>query len=428
VSFDGAIISDNNFKNTKFDDNVSFMGAEFHEHIRFEETEYSSISLSYAELRNGLSFLKVKGSGELKLNGVTSPKSVDFIQSKLGEKLNLRDVSTGGVYIRRSSVIEVDLSMATISGRVEMSESSILNLISRETRFQHSLFINDLWVEKLEFWKLRINDGHFRKIHCSVGRFEYCTVEKGLLFDNLDLSKYSFKDSNLKNVDFVSPKWAKYSDLINADSKRRKVIENFFNRDYVYNELLVMKIWKSMNFFQRIKNRLKILSKFEEVENVYRALKTNYKEKQNETVASNWHFGEKEMYRRKSLLRFYNPLSFSNLYWASSGYGERPIRAGLILLGVVTFLCLLMNHLGLTVQSASLIPSLDEIKGFSWYFDFTKAKLIVISIFQHVLFVKEPILRPATSSGIFIMLIFSKLIIPIQAALFAFALRNKFRR
>ncbi|MBF0527277.1 MAG: hypothetical protein HQK56_19520, partial [Deltaproteobacteria bacterium] len=65
---------------------------------------------------------------------------------------------------------------------------------------------------------------------------------------------------------------------------------------------------------------------YTKVGDLYRRLKQKYKEEHNEPEASTWHYNEKEMFRKSSKRRRYS-LSLTDLYFVSSGYAERPVRA-----------------------------------------------------------------------------------------------------
>lgn len=159
------------------------------------------------------------------------------------------------------------------------------------------------------------------------------------------------------------------------------------------------------------------------IEDLYRQMKVKSKGAHNEPEASRWHYREKEMFRKKNLLRRYNPLSITNLYWAFSGYGERPIRAGFVLLLLFVTIGLAMNGLGLSAETGEIV-----IQGFSFSPDLQKIGRVTQSVVEHALFVKDPCLNAQSGWASAFFTLWTKILIPVQAALFAFALRNKFRR
>lgn len=234
----------------------------------------------------------------------------------------------------------------------------------------------------------------FRKETNFIG----CSSNDIIRFEEVDLARVSFLETNLREFNFVRCAW-----------------QQKFGRNVLYDEIRpTYENWAKS---------------FEKVEDLYRQLKQKYKEEHNEPEVSNWHYGEKEMFRKKRWFRRRNPFSLSNLYWASSGYGENPILAGIILLLLFILVTTGMNFFGLIpFGNEKSVFGFTEINGFSGSFDWEKFKLLVFNAIQYTLFFKTPFFKPETINGYIFQTIFTRLLIPIQATLFAFALRNKFRR
>jgi hypothetical protein len=112
-------------------------------------------------------------------------------------------------------------------------------------------------------------------------------------------------------------------------------------------------------------------------------------------------------------------------YWASSGYGERPLRAFIVLAALVAAAGLTLAALGFKE-----IPGSDRGVGFVQLLDpfsLDKVWAVVANFFKYITFQRDFFLAPATMFGEFIKAV-AQVLIPIQVALFVFALRNKFRR
>ena len=228
--------------------------------------------------------------------------------------------------------------------------------------------------------------------------FMGCSSNDIIRFEEVDLAHVSFLETNLREFNFVRCTW-----------------QQKFGRNLLYDEIRAT----SENWTKS----------FEKVEDLYRQLKQKYKEEHNEPEVSNWHYGEKEMFRKKRWFRRRNPFSLSNLYWASSGYGENPILAGTILLLLFILVTIGMNFFGLIpFGNEKSVFGFTEINGFLGSFDWEKFKLLVFNTIQYTLFFKTPFFKPETINGYIFQSIFTRLLIPIQATLFVFALRNKFRR
>ena len=144
-------------------------------------------------------------------------------------------------------------------------------------------------------------------------------------------------------------------------------------------------------------------------------LKQKYKEEHNEPEVSNWHYGEKEMFRKGSLIGRY--LSLSNLYWFSSGYGERPLRAGIMLVWLIIAISILFGLTGIKPVDGSNIIEIKQLTDI-WDIDYLVATL------QYATFETRPDFIPV---NLFLKIV-AKLLIPLQTALFALAVRNRFRR
>jgi len=161
---------------------------------------------------------------------------------------------------------------------------------------------------------------------------------------------------------------------------------------------------------------------YPEVEELYRNLKQRAVTEQDMTKASDWHYREKlmclEQIRRHNAgcSRWRNLLTVTWWYWFSSGFGERPDRAVWVLLGLFGVLL------------ACLAGSLLFETGLTSTPDWTKIKDMLLAWPQYALFVSQPAYTPVCHLGRFAVLVCSKLLIPLQAALFVLALRNRFRR
>jgi len=96
-----------------------------------------------------------------------------------------------------------------------------------------------------------------------------------------------------------------------------------------------------------------------------------------------------------------------NLYCACSGYAERPVRAFYFFIGLIFFFALL-----LAMTKDGIGHGLGEL---------------LLSTLQYATFEKTPDIDPNYTWGKVVKL-GAKIFIPIQAALMALAIRNRFRR
>jgi len=230
--------------------------------------------------------------------------------------------------------------------------------------------------------------------------FSSCQVGHRIYFENVDLSTTSFLDTEIKNMIFQGCIWFN-------KSGRNMVVDELDLEDK-----------KSENKFLA----------YEKVEELYRKFKNKYKAENNEPEVSNWHYGEKEMFRKKYWLRRRFPFTISNLYWFSSGYGERPVRSGVILISILLGVSVVSGILGLVPSGNKSVSNIVWIHGLPWSLSLKQLGFLIYNTFENAFFIKDTFFKPLTPAGAIILTITTKLIIPIQVALFVLALRNKFRR
>lgn len=151
---------------------------------------------------------------------------------------------------------------------------------------------------------------------------------------------------------------------------------------------------------------------FAQVEALYRQLKQNYERQGDFKRVGDFHYGEMEMHRKANFWRRRCPISWYNLYWALSGYGERPWRA------LVWLISFLFCFAGIVCWSGLLVNDYGNMAGIwdSIIYILQKASL------------QRPEWPKANSFGTRFWSSLSVLLIPGQAALFLLALRNRLGR
>ena len=211
--------------------------------------------------------------------------------------------------------------------------------------------------------------------------------------ENAILKKVSFLDTDLRKIDFDNCTWPKKED-----------------RDVLFDELeLAEKNAPSKDI--------------NKVESLYRKLKQKCKEEHNEAEVSNWHYGEKEMQRKKTPVKNVMTYSFLHLYYMSSGYSEEPRRGLLVLIFMICVAAFILSVLGLTPTTDKMSY---EVKSIQWPRSMD-IELLFVNIFKYITYQREYTLAPMSKCGDFAKSAF-QILISIQAALFALAVRNKFRR
>lgn len=315
--------------------------------------------------------------------------TVDFSCANFGGETNFSKSTFHNTanFSNTTFIGETDFSSATFFGETDFSFATF----NSKTLFDQTIFDAD---ENAKFCRTIYKKACFRRVKAE---------ESGIYFKKVDFSvmPVSFLDTDLTNFRFEHCVWPSPSithDFYNLFD----FLLNSDNSDVFYDEIKAEHDFSTSSL--RDKFSYDMSHHYGMVEDLYRQMKHYAKETHNEIDASKWHYREKEMFRKKKILRRYL-LSITNLYRISSGYGERPIRAG-VMLGVS--LC------------AVIIVTMR-------WFELNTHQAIQATI-EHALFVKAPAFTPAPGWGAIIFTLWTKLIIPINAALFVFALRNKFRR
>lgn len=385
------------------------------------------ISFEQFSLSNPLpaiNFSKTIFYGETDFSGVIFNGDVNF-----NEATFIKTVNFVAAYFKRT----VDFSDTKFRDETFFKGSSFDDIANfNKTLFNKNVFF--LYCPKfiVNFVQVSFIEGamFFGQEFKEGSIFASLTIKEKLFFQYVDFSKVSFFNVDFKMMEFSNCNWItkKGRDILYDEPEVLKdfkygyfgVLVNEYKKLRQGDETILSLIKKTNIRYKSIQGRIN------SVQSLYRALKRKYKEEHNEYEVSNWHYGEKEMFRKGSFWRRSLP-SISTLYWFSSGYGERPVRAGLMLIVLIPGLTLLLNFFGIEANQINN-DNLKIIQGFSGNFDLKRFGLLIFTTFQYILFVKVPDYVPYTYFGNIIVLFFSKLIIPLQAALFALAVRNRFRR
>ncbi|MBF0552363.1 MAG: hypothetical protein HQK60_17765, partial [Deltaproteobacteria bacterium] len=208
-------------------------------------------------------------------------------------------------------------------------------------------------------------------------------------------------------------------------------------------------------------SRAKKADEYAKVGDLYRRLKQKFKEEHNEPEASTWHYNEKEMLRKTEGLRWRSSsdrltslktwLSFAllTIYYHSSGYAERPFKAGLWMLGLMMVYPVVISWCDLDfkhqtpAQVAAQVQTVrpgnaKRVSASGWnpwpdwcnycYNTWTFKGQITVGAWQHIWWDKNPHFEPISPWGSLGIMVFAKLLIPLQAVFLILAVRNRFRR
>lgn len=338
--------------------------------------------------------------------------------------------------------LDIDLSKMKFPQKVFFTES----IFNENVNFEHSIFLEDAEFSKVKFkkdvsFKLAIFQGNvgfwetefFSKVNFQTTTFrqrvtfvqaKFATYPQYIRFVNThfekpekvhfaenNLSYVLFKHTNLTLINFGNIIWPKTSVF-------------FSSRKYLADEFSSSEILDRSNNTQYY-NSVKLL---------YQQLKRNFEDKRSFVEAGDFHYGEMECYRKSNKFRRYFPLNLINLYRLSSAYGQRYIRAGIVLLILLFIFALSHLFSGLTPVPEkqhtyqpidyNIENLVDNIK--SIIPDFFKSTVYCLQVLTRTS-PSDRLYQPASFGGEVLNVIFPLLIF-LQAVFFALAVRRHFKR
>lgn len=264
------------------------------------------------------------------------------------------------------------------------------------TRFrEHAVFMTSTF--PLSPYYIRFMNTHFEKPNLT-------------LFADLNLSGTLFRWTDLTEIKFENVKWPTTPKILSA---RRYVADEFYD-------------WRSDS------SNYSPNEYFDYVQDIYQQLKRNYEERRSYAEAGDFFYGEMECRRKGNQNSKYLP-TWTNLYRFSSGYGQRYIRSGLILL----FLIMLFSsaHMIFGLQPNNSNSKYHQIH-YSSKFDFTKTRTYLSDLGATMIYCIEVLTRegeqdrlfkPITMNGEALNVTLS-IIVYAQMLLFVLALRRHFKR
>lgn len=351
---------------------INFSKAAFQGDTYFDETAFNGEAGFFrTDFSGNAYFVGAAFSCEVYFNKTNFIGDAYFIRAVFSDKVNFSGSKFDG---------NVSFMEATFNGEANFT----LSIFNADTNFSGVAF-NKVFFRRTAFgeFKVLIND---------------ITVEDVLEFVSLDFTKTSFDGTDFGKIKLINPTWPMKG-----------------NRDVLYDEILLDE------------ERPGDSETIERVKSLYNSLKQKYKNEHDQAQVSNWHYGEKEMERKMASIKTPFHWSIINLYWLSSGYAEAPRRAGGILIALIIIFSILLGWAGLEATDA--IKGTDKAIEMSWrgQSNFKGMGVLLLNTLKYATFQKDFFFQPVSWCGEAIKLL-AQIFIPLQTALFALAVRNRYRR
>ena len=407
------------FASAKFVKHASFSSAEFGERGDFEKAEFVGyVDFHSAEFVGEVSFDSAKFVGGVSFAKVEFVRYVLFCSAKFGEMADFSSVKFGG-YVGFNSakfVGNVNFSEASIGGDANFSEASI----GGDANFSEASIAGDANFSEAsiggdaDFTSAKFERGaSFREARFGGGAdFVSASFGGATLFQAIKFKDYpsqSAEDSPTKTLCFANCAiptqmltFQKCDDLSYLDLTDQPDLTNIRFHECAWGDNGRIRL--------RIEDK-----KLQPTRDFYQRMKAKYKDENNEYEASKWHVAEKEAQLKVLAGRKGEGFNWLMLwlYKLVSEFGENSGRAFGVLMGILV-LPLLFSSMDISVNFLS------------WTFH---SEMVADPIGHWLKFI--PLTRAAhlePSSGWRAGMFFWQLLITLQAALFAFALRNNFRR
>lgn len=412
------------FKNSKFVGGVSLLNVYFDQSCDFSNAILNGARVINSDFKSEVKFTKTifLSSGNTNFSRSKFSSKTDFDSCQFGSSAIFNRVVFDGdinfeesIFERKSSFYLSTFKGPSLFNRCRFFRKSIF----QKAQFDSNAFFKNLQCKSiLDFSECILYNADFSYTKTISSNFSNSSI-RGLIlfsgdtftqtanfrnmritgnikFDGVNLVESEFLDTDLRKIDFINCKFP-----------------TKHNRQVLYDEIIL--------------DDSKEISKIKKLELSYRYFKQKNKIESDEVSASNWHYGEKEMFRKSKSIRRYNPVSLSNLYWISSGYGERPARAGIVLLAIFLFFFTSIITAGL--QKVNYVDNQNVPNKITWLemSDPNVAFTVLITTLQYITFSRDIDYLPYNNFGRLIIIIIH-LIFPLQFALLALAIKNRFRR
>lgn len=295
---DDALFTEATFENYAFF-SASFSGEAFFDSSRFK----GRASFRGAEFSQNASFCQVTIQGSASFEDSLFAEEVRFTEATFQEEVDFTD----------ADICRADFTGAKFKGDTVFSsafgpegESSFENVYFDEAQVQGSLLI--------------LGKGQARQpFQTGSASFQSVTQSPGstIRFRHADLSRCRFRNTNLRDPEFVGVKWCR------EVGQEGWISREWIDRVGLYDEAAT----RNNESFPEGEVQNQEDTSWPEIERLYRQLKKNYEERGDFPRAGDFHIGEKEARRQNE--KRWGSWSLLTAYRYLSTYGERPLPASI---------------------------------------------------------------------------------------------------
>ncbi len=265
---------------------------------------------------------------------------------------------------------------------------------------------------------------------------------------NTDLGQWSFKDTNIENVNFVNEEWKpKRRYWVNLFRRLTLIFIRKFKKDWEpqwrgRDEYKVVEITKSLKWLFKRRGRKVIYDEilaserkvtWEDAGQVYRRLRKKFERELAYELTSDFHYGQMECRRLNSDRHPLHPdRIFAFLYKIVSGYGERvglPLLWFAVFFGLFTWLFLVTGFPAPDGSQILWVPGFEGMLSGDWWasvwqgISFTLRSSVSFAVPQYGEGVGETV-GPTLPALMF----FWKLLAVVFGTFFILALRRRFKK
>jgi uncharacterized protein YjbI with pentapeptide repeats len=393
VSFSGATFKEGaNFSDATFEGKAIFSDATFEGHVRLSRTTFKGgANFSDATFAGWANFSDATFAGWADFRSATFEGEAFFFETteettfKEGARFQ-GNTFNGEAIFRTTFEGEANFYDATFEGRAEFILATFEGRanFSRATFNGEAIFEESTFKEEGKFWSLQTTS----RTVLNLGAAEIERPER-ISFHSTSLRPSAFVDVNAQEFDFTDVEWFRWP---KGDELKLE------------DEIKAVEAQSSPPYPRPTAMR--------KLQRACRRLMNNAEENRDYLTANKFHYWSMELLRKESWRRLG---LIGTLYWALSGYGERPRRAFLVLVGMWALFAFLY---------AMVAGAIEHVGQAALYSLATMVRLTNVPAMAEVTTLLQP-----SQPGLFQVLVTAEGILgPLQIALLALAVRRQVMR